>query len=89
MSKWKVYKGKYIITNNKPSQADCIATCEKKHARLIAAAPDLLEALETLLYTGTHNPNSYKIVGTDDNGRSVNELGMARVNARKAIALAR
>ena len=55
-------------------------------ARLIAAAPDLLEALQELLTSD--RANSFEIVGRDTDGHPLNVVGVARKKARTAIAKA-
>lgn len=61
------------------------ATAEA-NARLIAAAPDLLEALQELL--AAERANSLEIVGRDTDGHPLNAAGVARKKARAAIAKA-
>jgi hypothetical protein len=56
------------------------------NAVLIAAAPDLLEALQELL--ATERANSLEIVGRDTDGHPLNAAGVARKKARAAIAKA-
>jgi hypothetical protein len=55
-------------------------------ASLMAAAPDLLEALQELLATSL--TNSLEIVGRDTDGHPLNAAGVARKKARAAIAKA-
>ena len=56
------------------------------NARLIASAPDLLEALQELL--AAERANSLEIVGRDADGHPLNAAGVARKKARAAIAKA-
>jgi hypothetical protein len=56
------------------------------NAALIAAAPDLLEALQELL--AAERANSLEIVGRDTDGHPLNAAGVARKKARAAIAKA-
>jgi len=58
----------------------------EESARLIAAAPDLLEALLELL--ASDHANSFEIVGRDTDGHPLNAAGVARKKARAAIAKA-
>lgn len=54
--------------------------------RLIAAAPELLDALQSLLASDRSSPN--EIVGQDTDGHPLNAAGVARKVARAAIAKA-
>jgi hypothetical protein len=56
------------------------------NAVLIAAAPDLLEALQELLASDRAKP--FEIVGRDTDGHPLNAAGVARKKARAAIAKA-
>ena len=56
------------------------------NARLIAAAPDMFEALNELLESDKKNP--LEIVGRDTDGHPLNAAGVARKKARAAIAKA-
>ena len=58
----------------------------RANARLIAAAPELLEALQELL--AAERANSLEIVGRDTDGHPLNAAGAARKKARAAIAKA-
>ena len=57
-----------------------------EQANLLAAAPDLLEALQELL--AAERANSLEIVGRDTDGHPLNAAGVARKKARAAIAKA-
>jgi hypothetical protein len=59
---------------------------EEADAKLIAAAPDLLEALQELL--AAERANSLEIFGRDTGGHPLNAAGVARKKARAAIAKA-
>ncbi len=58
----------------------------RANARLIAAAPDMLAALQGLL--ASDSADMYAIVGRDVDGHPLNAAGVARMNARAAIAKA-
>ena len=59
---------------------------QKANARLIAAAPELLEALQEMF--AAERANSFEIVGRDTDGHPLNAMGVARKNARAAITKA-
>ncbi len=59
---------------------------QEANARLIAAAPELLEALQELLASDRAKP--FEIVGRDTDGHPLNAAGVARKKARAAIAKA-
>jgi hypothetical protein len=56
------------------------------NARLIAAAPELLQALQEMF--AAERANSLEIVGRDIDGHPLNAMGVARKNARAALAKA-
>jgi hypothetical protein len=58
----------------------------RANARLIAAAPELLEALQEMF--AAERANSFEIVGRDTDGHPLNAMGVARKKAIAAIAKA-
>ena len=92
---WKVSKPRKSYMNGEMmfriDGADVVTDYEdwgftEESARLIAAAPDLLEALQELLTSD--RANSFEIVGRDTDGHPLNVVGVARKKARTAIAKA-
>ena len=89
--KWKTYNHRFIITNTTPvSKADCICEIEAgqtKHASLIAAAPDLLEALEEI----TNKLTDSHITGLKDlhaeSLRDFLDAGLTENDYRESIAI--
>ena len=70
-----------ILIEGRNDGHDPICLCRQKHARLIAAAPALLEALEGLV------ERYDEIIDFDDVGRSHDDVAV--VNSRAAIKLAK
>lgn len=60
--------------------------CSPENARLIAAAPELLEACIAFLASDAADHNL--IVGRDEAGSALNAAGVARIQMRAAIAKA-
>jgi len=59
----------------------------RANARLIAAAPDLYTALKEIIDLGNRGYTS-EIVGYDEHGHPLDQMGMARKQAEEALARA-